>query len=175
MTRFGKTFWFLAVCPLLFGFDWCTKEAARSLPVGGEVQVVPGWMSFLHAENPDIAFSLPVPHGMILLFGFVALGVLAMTLWRLPATARVQAAALASITAGALGNLWDRLADGTVTDFVRVYTQSPSLAPWLIHSFGTASWPIFNVADASLLCGVALWVGHSALQKDVEPDEPEPA
>jgi signal peptidase II len=176
VARLDKRFWILVVCPLLFGFDWCTKEAARSLPVGREVPVVPGWMAFLHAENPDIAFSVPVPHALVIAFGFVAIGVLAWTLWALPRGARLQGAAIGAIAAGALGNLVDRLADGTVTDFVKVYTESPSLAPWLIHRFGTATWPIFNVADASLFCAVALWLIHGLVQRDdAEPAEPAEA
>ena len=169
MARLDKRFWFLAVFPALFGFDWCTKEAARSLPVGGEVSVVPGWFAFLHAENPDIAFSVPVPHGVVIAFGFVALGVLAWTLWSLPREARLQSAAIGAIVAGALGNLVDRLADGTVTDFFKVYTDSPSLAPWLVERFGTATWPIFNVADACLFCGVAAWLLHGLVQRDDAP------
>src|SRR5690348_574188 len=129
MNRLGKMFWFLLTAPLLFGFDWGTKEAARTLPVGGQLPVVPGWLSFLHAENPDIAFSIPVPMPLVLVFGFVAIVGLAFTLWQLPADARMQSAAIGAMAAGALGNLVDRLIDGTVTDFVCVYTTHPSLAP----------------------------------------------
>ena len=31
--RLGKVFWFAVVFPALFGFDWGTKELARTLPV----------------------------------------------------------------------------------------------------------------------------------------------
>jgi signal peptidase II len=174
MQRFGKLFWFLAVCPMLFGFDWCTKEAARSLPVGGQVSVVPGWMAFQHAENPYIAFSIPIPLAVTVTFGLIAIGVLAFTLWALDPGARVQAVALGTITAGALGNWVDRLVDGSVTDFVRVYTDHPALAPWLIETFGTTSWPIFNVADACLLGGVALWLVHDLVRRDPEGGEDDP-
>jgi signal peptidase II len=47
------------------------------------------------------------------------------------------------VAGGALGNLVDRLHDGAVTDFVR----------WRINDH---RWPIFNVADAALLIGVAI-------------------
>ena len=56
---------------------------------------------------------------------------------------RGKRAAFALIAGGALGNLVDRLHDGAVTDFVR----------WRIHEH---RWPIFNLADAALLVGVAL-------------------
>lgn len=169
MQRLGKMFWFVAVFPTLVGFDWGTKELARGLPPGGEVLVVPGWLSWIHAENPDIAFSMPMPLPIIVGFGILAMIGLAWTLWRLPSDARLQAIAIASIAAGALGNLADRIGDGSVTDFVRVYTEHPVLAPWLVSQFGTATWPIFNVADACLLGGVALWIGREATAREQEP------
>ncbi|MEQ1505763.1 MAG: signal peptidase II [Myxococcota bacterium] len=162
---------FLVVLPTLVGFDWGTKELARGLPLGAEVPVIPGWLSFVHAENPNAAFSMPVPLPMIVAFGVVALIALGIAVWRLPADARLRAAALGAIGAGALGNLVDRLGDGTVTDMVRMYTESPSLAPWLIAQFGTATWPIWNVADAALLSGVALWILRDATEPEGEPAE----
>lgn len=173
--RLGKVFWFLVVFPTLVGFDWGTKELARTLPVHGTVPVVNGWLSMTHAENPDVAFSMPVPLALIFGFGVVATAGLFFTLWRLPAGERVQATALSAIAAGAIGNLVDRIGDGSVTDFVHVYTDNPVLAPWLLRSFGTASWPIFNVADVALLAGVALWLVRGAVAREQEPDVPEPA
>jgi signal peptidase II len=58
--------------------------------------------------------------------------------------------AYALIAGGALGNLIDRIAAGDVTDFVRWH--------WHEHM-----WPIFNVADAALLIGVALLLVESFL------------
>jgi signal peptidase II len=166
MSRFGKMFWFTTMTPMLFGFDWCTKEAARALPLGDQVAVVPGLLAWTHAENPNIAFSLPVPHVFIYAFGVVAIAVLIGMVRALPSGARVQAVALASITAGAAGNLWDRIGDGTVTDFVQVYTDHPTWAPWLVERFGTATWPIFNVADSCVFVGVALWLIHGLTEAE---------
>lgn len=174
MTRFSKLVVFALVSPALVGFDWGTKELARALPLGAEVPVVPGLVSWVHAENPDIAFSIPMPMAVVVVFGFVALGMLAWTLWRLPSDARLHAAALGAMAAGAAGNLLDRLADGSVTDFVRVYTEHPALVPRLVDAFGTATWPIFNVADVALLAGVVLWALASAVEKEREP-EADPA
>ena len=175
MKRLGKVFWFLAVFPTLFGFDWGTKELARGLPIGANVPVVPGWFAWTHAENPDIAFSMPMPMPVIVGFGIVAVIGLLVTLWRLPSDARVQTVALAAVAAGALGNLVDRIGDGSVTDMVRVYTEHPTLAPWLVQQFGTATWPIFNVADAALLCGVALWILREATAREQGPEANLPA
>ena len=56
---------------------------------------------------------------------------------------QLRRTAYALIAGGALGNLIDRVAAGDVTDFVR----------WRWHDH---MWPIFNVADAALVIGVAL-------------------
>jgi signal peptidase II len=163
----AKFLWFLCLMPTLVGFDWATKDAVRThLPVGEEVQVINGWLSIFHAENPHAAFSMPVPMPVLLLVGVVALGVMLHALWQLPRNARLGASAIALVMAGAIGNLVDRFTDGSVTDFVRVYTEHPDLAPWLVHTFGTATWPIFNVADVAILGGASLFLLGSFVSPD---------
>jgi len=52
------------------------------------------------------------------------------------------------ILAGLLGNLWDRLALGYVVDFIKI--------SW---------WPIFNLADSSLVAGViGLMIKHDKIK-----------
>jgi len=52
---------------------------------------------------------------------------------------------LALVLGGALGNLYDRAAYGTVTDFIEVYAG--------VHYF-----PAFNVADSAISVGAALLI-----------------
>ena len=166
-----KAWVFAAVLPLLLGCDFATKRAVvASLPVGGEWPVIPGWLSVMHAENPNVAFSIPVPLPLIVGFGAVAVVSMLWMLRTLRRDAGLAAAALATLAAGALGNLLDRFGDGTVTDFVKVYTTHPALAPWLVERFGTATWPIFNVADVCVGAGVVLWMLHSATERESIPD-----
>lgn len=172
---YGKLFWLGISLPALFGFDFWSKSWVRSnLPVGEEIQVVDGWVSLLHAENPGMAFSLPLPVPIIVVVGIFGIGLLAWSWWRLPSEARVPSAAIGAIAAGALGNLIDRYGDGTVTDMVRLYTEAEWLAPTLVSWFGTNTWPIFNVADVALLGGVLAWVAHDWAEGRRSP-EPEPA
>jgi lipoprotein signal peptidase len=51
--------------------------------------------------------------------------------------------ALALVLGGAAGNLYDRLFSGTVTDFLDFY-------------WGSAHFPVFNVADSAITCGAIL-------------------
>jgi signal peptidase II len=53
--------------------------------------------------------------------------------------------ALALILGGTIGNLWDRLRSGLVTDFLEVH---------IIHYH----WPDFNVADSAIVVGGILLV-----------------
>ena len=172
MRKTGKIFWFVALLPLLVGFDYGTKQAVSSrVPLHSEVQVIDGLFSLYHTENPFIAMSIPVPLPAIL--AGVSLAVLAMLwlLWRLPADARLQSSAIAVVMAGAIGNLVDRVPDGRVTDFLRLYTSSETLAPALERWFGTATWPIFNVADVCVFVGASLWMLSAA----AEPERPAEA
>jgi signal peptidase II len=60
--------------------------------------------------------------------------------------------ALALILAGALGNVHDRIAYGSVIDFIEV------------HIF-TYHWPDFNVADSSIVVGACMLMLDSMLPK----------
>jgi signal peptidase II len=52
---------------------------------------------------------------------------------------------LGFILGGAIGNLYDRILLGTVTDFVEVYN-------------GTWSFPAFNVADSAITVGAVILI-----------------
>ena len=67
-------------------------------------------------------------------------------LWRMPATGgRWVAAGLALVAGGAMGNVWDRLANGYVVDFLQFHWQG-----WY--------FPAFNVADSCITVGAALLI-----------------
>ena len=51
--------------------------------------------------------------------------------------------AFALVLGGALGNLWDRIYPGTVTDFLQFF-------------FGSYEFPSFNAADSAVTIGAAL-------------------
>ena len=147
--------------------DQGTKAWAHTLPVhptgcvqpdqllafhcfGVPQPVVDGYWDWELAYNPGVAFStfasftghagMQVILSLIAVLALVGIAVLAL---RTSPHERGKRLAYALVAGGALGNLVDRLQDGAVTDFVR----------WRIHDH---RWPIFNLADAALLIGVAL-------------------
>lgn len=125
--------------------DQLTKELARTYlsPVGsGSITLIPGVMDLKLIMNTGAAFS--IGSGSTWVFIIVALViVVAATVWvvrenSMPAGLVVS---LAMVASGGIGNLIDRVAVGEVTDF-------------LATSF--IDFPVFNVADIFVTCGVVL-------------------
>lgn len=134
----------------VFALDQVTKGAiASQLPHGASRSVVDGFFNLVHARNTGIAFSLF--HDSAPWFRDFALPamqlavvvVLIVMLRRLEQGARVSRFALAAVLGGAAGNLYDRLLQGYVTDFLDFYV-------------GSYHWPAFNVADSAITVGVVL-------------------
>ena len=105
-------------------------------------------LNFVLAYNNGAAFSFLNNAGewhrwFFVGFSFVMSLVLAVWLWRLPSTERVQSFGLSLILGGAVGNLLDRLILGHVIDFIDVY-------------YANYHWPTFNLADSAICLGVFL-------------------
>jgi signal peptidase II len=83
--------------------------------------------------------------GLLVSFSIVALVIVSVLLWRSGHTMTATAVGLSLILGGALGNLWDRLLNGRVVDFLLVY-------------IGSYQWPAFNVADSAIVVGAGLLV-----------------
>lgn len=127
-------------------------------------QIIPG-VQFTLSTNPGVVFGTPMPWPLVAAATIVAVAMVCVFFAVSSARARWTHAALALITAGAMGNLYDRLV---------VQTVLPGLEPIRHHvrDFIDCSqigykW-IFNLADAYLVIGVAmlvlqwLWDGRRA-------------
>ena len=113
--------------------------------------IIPGFFNIVHAENPGVAFGfLADSTGVWRTFFLIGLSATVMIfitamLWkpsRGPADQIVRVG-LALVLGGAFGNLFDRIVNGTVTDFVEVYV-------------GRHYFPAFNVADSAITVGAGL-------------------
>jgi len=114
--------------------------------------VIPRVFNIVHAENPGAAFSMlaeaPPMVRAVLLVGVsvLVMGIVGVMLWRLPKNAgALISTSLALVFGGALGNLWDRVFRGSVTDFLQVF-------------IGSYEFPAFNVADSAITIGATLLV-----------------
>jgi signal peptidase II len=118
-------------------------------------------LAFTYVRNPGAAFSM-LAHANAALRLPVFLGVAAVALYvclhllkQTPVQDRLSRLGLGLIVAGALGNVYDRIRVGEVTDFIEV-----DLGFWPFHP-----WPIFNVADSLVFIGVGflLWRSYKPL------------
>ena len=131
----------------------CSTSELAAQRCAGVPQPVIGPLEWELAMNDGVAFSSfrgkTVVLSLIAMAALIMLGVMAA---RTAPDERMKRVALALIAGGALGNLIDRLRDGAVVDFMRLRA-------------GEHAWPIFNVADITLVVGVALLVLEGALAK----------
>lgn len=152
--RIWRAVIFIAILASTTGFDYGTKEWARSeLSVHQPRAVIEGFWDWQLAYNDGAAFSSL--QGSQVLLSLIALGALVMLgvmAHRTRPEQHLKRIALAMIAAGAIGNLIDRLRDGAVTDFVA----------W---KAGAHAWPIFNVADVALVIGVFLLLVDGFLER----------
>jgi signal peptidase II len=144
-----------------------------------EIQIIDGFLSIVHAQNTGAAFGfLAGAEYAQLFFGvftLIAVGVLAQMMRQLEPNDTLQIWAVGLISSGTVGNAIDRMDKQSVTDFVRVYTENPSLKAWLIGSVGTNEWPSFNVADAAIVVGLGLFlIDYLFFQKEEEELEASP-
>jgi signal peptidase II len=152
--------WLLLISALVVFADRLTKTwVALRIPLGGAIPVIPRILRITHWTNEGAAFSLfadsASPHTVRwALIGFSTLAALVVLflLVRLGDRFTLTTVALALVFAGALGNIHDRIAYGSVVDFIEVH----------IFSY---HWPDFNIADSSIVTGVCLLLLDSLLPK----------
>jgi len=137
----------------------------RALLEGERIALLPV-LSLVRWHNEGAAWSMLSDAGGWQRWLFVVLALLfsAFVLYELRRLAPGQwlmGVVYGLLLGGALGNLVDRLLYGYVVDFVLVHYRS-----WF--------FPAFNVADAALTVGAALWIGLLLLGRD-RPAEPAEA
>jgi signal peptidase II len=77
---------------------------------------------------------------MLIAFSVAAALVVFVILLRIGRRLSLTAVSMALVLGGAIGNVWDRIAYGTVIDFLEVH---------IVHYH----WPDFNVADSAIVIG----------------------
>tara|TARA_B100001971_G_C18253102_1_gene579869 strand:- start:2471 stop:2872 length:402 start_codon:yes stop_codon:yes gene_type:complete len=111
------------------------------------IDILP-FFNFTYVHNYGAAFSFLSDSGgwQRWFFSLIAVSISVLLVWwlkRLPATNKVLCSAYALVLAGAIGNLYDRIAYGYVIDFLHVYYEN-----W--------HFPVFNIADCAICIGAAL-------------------
>jgi signal peptidase II len=133
------------------------------LPDRVSVPLLPG-LNFTMVWNRAITFGMLggiAGIGRVVFSGVSLLIVLLLAVWVARTTRPWVAGALGAIMGGALGNVIDRLQYGAVVDFIHA------------HAYGW-SWPVFNLADAAIDCGVAILLFDSLADRRVPAPAPLP-
>jgi signal peptidase II len=134
---------------VVFVVDRVSKGlVAANVPYGTEHQVLPFvWITNTH--NAGAAFGVAQQGALLVVFLLGSIGVaigLVYYVVRTPVSTAVGAL-LGLVMGGTVGNGYDRLVHGTVTDFIALHF-----------------WPIFNVADSAISVGVVLLLAGWAVR-----------
>lgn len=161
-----KWLWLSAVVVALDQFS--KYLASQLLEVYQPVEFIP-LLQFTLMFNKGAAFSFLSSAGgwqrwVFTLLALFVSGVIVAWLRRLSAQERLQAAGLALVLGGALGNVIDRIVLGHVVDFLDFYYPAQQCLPLFSKVMTPVSqchWPAFNIADSAIFVGVVILIVDS--------------
>jgi signal peptidase II len=152
----------IIIAGLIVLCDRMTKWlVAQKITLNDSVDVIPGLFRLTHVQNEGAAFGLFAEYpsewkvAMLILFSIAALAVVSALLWKNGNALNATAIALSLVFGGALGNLWDRLLNKHVIDFLDFYV-------------GSHHWPAFNIADSAIVVGALLLLSEIFLAPQEE-------
>src|SRR5216683_687608 len=146
-----RRFYFLIALGVLLLDRFSKRLVAKEISLHDSITVIKRVFYITHVENRGAAFGLFADSpsewkiALLVLFSIIALVIVSALLWRSTHTMTSTGIGLSLILGGAIGNLWDRLLNGKVVDFLLVY-------------LGSYPWPAFNVADSAIVIGAGLLV-----------------
>ena len=136
----------------VFSLDrWSKWIVETQFSASDSKTVIPGFFNIVRSENPGVAFGMFAENAsrsrtpILIGLSIVAVLLLAGMLWRIDRLDTPSATGLALIFGGAMGNVFDRVRVGSVTDFLDFYA-------------GAWHWYTFNLADASICIGAGLLI-----------------
>jgi len=151
--------WLAVVVIILdLGSKWL---ALFALNYDQPVTIIPGFFNLTLMYNHGAAFSFLADNSgwqrwLLAAIAIIAALLLGFWLTRLKAGQARMAAALALIIGGAIGNLFDRMVNGYVVDFLSFHWQQ------------VYYYPTFNIADSAITIGAVLLILDSFTGKKVK-------
>lgn len=129
------------VCALVIALDQLTKHTLGTWIQPDQVRhVIPG-LTLVYERNTGVAFSFLAGTGVLVYLVIAAALVALITFLMMQPRRRLLWLPTGLFVGGAIGNLIDRIARGSVIDFIK-----------LPH------WPAFNIADTCITFGVIILV-----------------
>ena len=152
----------LLVMAATFAADQLTKHLARESLRLGESWPATGFFRFTYGTNSGTAFGLfPDQTVLLTVASVAAIGFIIYFHRTHGGRDWISKLTIGLLLGGAFGNLFDRVVAGEVTDFIDV-----------------GPWPIFNIADSSIVVGIAalvirlaLWGDARTTQEDADADD----
>ena len=146
-----------AIAATVFAIDQLTKYLVRANLAIGESWPAEGFFRFTHGTNTGTVFGLfPQQTLLLTLASFFAIGFVIYFYRAHGGSGWLSQLNVGLLLGGAFGNLLDRLAWAKVTDFIDV-----------------GPWPIFNIADSSIVVGITLLIATTLLYGDRQDDAQE--
>jgi signal peptidase II len=153
---------------VIVGLDQLTKTVVRSNMELGEVWMPLEWLSpyvrIVHWYNTGVAFGMFQGYGFVFtILALIVVGIIIYIYPQVPTEDWSLRLAMGMQLGGAIGNLIDRLTVGHVTDW-----------------FSVGTFPVFNVADASISVGVGVlilgvWIQEREQRKQAANPADSPA
>ena len=141
--------WIIVTAAVFAGvilLDQVSKILVAELLYRESVSVIPRVLDFTYVENRGMAFGLLQDHRWVfIVLSVVGMAAIAYYLYRY-GKKWLTRIALALILGGGVGNMIDRVRLGYVIDFID-FCAFPTLWMW-----------VFNIADAAVCVGAALFV-----------------
>jgi signal peptidase II len=137
------------VAVVVFVLDRLTKSlVVAQVPYGTEVSVIGRVVGITNVHNSGAAFGFAPAGATLFLVASIVVAIgLVVYVVRNPGNPWMDSV-LGLIMGGTLGNGYDRIVNGTVTDFINFHF-----------------WPVFNVADSAISIGVVLLIAGYFLRK----------
>ncbi len=148
----------IAIGIILFD-QWTKWLVVKNMEYGETIKLINDFLYLTSHRNRGAAFG--ILQGQMIFFYLITVVVIVAVLYYMKQYkhSRFVSVTLALILGGAVGNFIDRIFRGEVVDFVNTF----------IFSY---DFPIFNVADASLVIGVILiFIGTIFESKQAEGDK----
>lgn len=140
----------LAIITLNVSCDQVSKNMARvKLPYYERVNVISDFLTLIKVENTgaflSIGNNLPslVKIGLLSVLPVLILGIATYYLFKNTQLSHWQSVGIAFVIGGGIGNLYDRIIHGSVTDFLHIQYEFLQTG-------------IFNMADVSITVGMLL-------------------
>ncbi|WP_147802400.1 signal peptidase II [Alkalicoccus halolimnae] len=142
------------IAVIIIAFDQLTKWLiVENMEVRESIPIIENLLYLTSHRNAGAAFGML--QGQMWLFFIATIVVTVVIIYMIQTQlkgSRWYGTALGLILGGAIGNFIDRVLEGAVVDFIDVY----------IFSY---NYPIFNIADMSLVTGVIMIIIHVFLEE----------